>query len=155
WGMLGLFVKGGLWVGFGGAFLGMGLSTRRYRALEITLLFIAMTALMFAGMLLLNSPFNPEHRRLPPIYFSFTWAWLPNRPDPKPRFENWGGLLLALLGLIVYLGAVRRDRLARNLALAGLLCGGLGFTGGQSVQAYHAWHAEQFRQGWFAPVEPL
>ena len=30
WGMLGLFMKGGLWIGFFGAFLGMGLGGKRY-----------------------------------------------------------------------------------------------------------------------------
>src|SRR5262245_8936307 len=29
WGMLGLALKGGLWIGFGGAFLGMGLGGKR------------------------------------------------------------------------------------------------------------------------------
>lgn len=154
WGLTGLFVKGALWIGFGGAFLGMGLSTRRYRPLELVLLFVALLALMFLGILLLNSPFDPETRRLPPIYFSMTWDWVPLRPDPKPRFENWGGLLLALIGLVAYVSAVRKDVLARNLALCGVLAGGLGFAGGQCIQAYHAWNQPLFNQGWFASVEP-
>ena len=35
WGMMGLFVKGGIWIGFAGAFLGMGLGHAQYRPLEI------------------------------------------------------------------------------------------------------------------------
>ena len=39
WGMLGLFVKGGLWIGFGGAFLGNGTGggRQRYHPLEMAL----------------------------------------------------------------------------------------------------------------------
>jgi hypothetical protein len=154
WGMTGLFLKGALWIGLGGAFLGIGFSTKRYRAQELALLLAGMAALMVLGVLLLNRPFDLPARRLPPLYFSASWAWQPDKPDLKPRPENWGGLLLALLGLLAYLGRVRNDVLARNLALWGVLFGGLGFAGGQCVQAYHAWNVEGFRQGWFARFEP-
>jgi hypothetical protein len=32
WGLLGLAIKGGIWIGFAGVFLGMGLGGVRYRA---------------------------------------------------------------------------------------------------------------------------
>lgn len=155
WGMTGLFVKGGLWVGLAGAFLGMGLSTRRYRALEVCLLFVVLIALTCLGMYVLGEPFDPAHHRLPAVYFSATWNWFPLKADPKPRYENWGGLLFALAGLIGYLQLARKDMLARNLALWGVLCGGLGWVAAQSIQTYHAWNVEQFRQGWFSPIEPV
>src|SRR5262245_44461089 len=40
WGMLGLALKGAIWIGFAGVFLGMGLSGVRYRARELLLLML-------------------------------------------------------------------------------------------------------------------
>ena len=155
WGMTGLFVKGALWIGLFGAFLGMGLSRVRYRVQEVALLFMVLVGLMFAGIFLFNQPYDLETRRLPAIYFSMTWEWMPNKADLKPRFENWGGLLLGLIAVTAYASRQRGDRLARNLALFGVLFGGLGFAGGQCFQACHAWNLESYRQGWFASIDPL
>jgi hypothetical protein len=155
WGMTGLLVKGSIWIGLAGAFLGIGLSRLRYRGVELALLVLAMLGLMLLGILLLNSPFDPAHRRLPAIYFSASWHWQPDKPDLKPRFENWGGLLFALMGLLGYLSLVRKDVLARNLTLAGMLTGGLGWVAAQSLQAYHNWHPGLFHRGWLGAVEPV
>jgi hypothetical protein len=144
WGMLGLSIKGGLWIGFAGAFLGMGLGGTRYRALEMLLLMLALVAAYFAGVALINSPFDPAHRMLPALYFSEHWYWKPNKVL-KPRFECWGGLLTALAVLTVYVGYWRRDRLARRLVWWGILGGALGFPLGQSIQAYHAWNPDFLR----------
>jgi hypothetical protein len=54
-------------------------------------------------------------------------------------------MLLALVGLVAYVQFVRRDGFARNMALVGFLAGGLGFSLGQSVQSFHAWHPEVFK----------
>jgi hypothetical protein len=35
-----------------------------------------------------------------------------------------------------------------------MLFGGIGFSAGQAVQAYHAWKAAWFQQGWFSAIEP-
>ncbi len=153
WGLLGLFIKGGIWIAWGGALLGMGLSGKRYGPVEVPLLMVGLLLAFFAGVWLLNRPFDPAHRELPRIYFSATWTWKP-QADLKPRPECWGGLLLALVVLIGYLQWVRRDALARNLAAIGFLGGGLGFSGGQSVQALHAWHRAWFSEGFFASLEP-
>lgn len=154
WGLLGLFIKGGIWIGFAGVFLGMGLSGRRYRPRDLALLLGAMAVLLWLGMFWLNEPFDPAHRVLPRIYFSDDWRWEPGA-DLKPRRERWGGLLLALAGALVYAGWLRRDRLARNLGLWGVLGGGVGFSLGQCVQAFHAWNLELFRSGWLAKVDPV
>ena len=140
WGMLGLFIKGGIWIGFAGAFLGIGLSERQYRTWEILVLSFALIALMIAGIYVLNEPFDPANHRLPRIYFSDHWRWEPDQPDLQPRRECWGGLLFALAGLTAYLAVIKRDLLGRNLALFGFLFGGLGFTLGQSIQAYRVRH---------------
>jgi hypothetical protein len=153
WGMCGLAIKGGIWVGFAGLFLGMGLSGWRYRWREILLLMLAMLALYNVGAWLLNHPFDPANKVLPRIYFSADWRWQPgvSVDELKPRRECWGGLSFALLGAWIWAGWVRRDRLARNLALWGAL-GGLGFPIGQSVQAFHAWNHDLFQAGFWAQL---
>jgi hypothetical protein len=92
WGMVGLAVTGSIWIGFGGAFLGMGLGGRRYSAPEMLLLMGSLLGLYHVGVLVLNQPFDPKNHQLPWLYFS-------NRLE-KPRFECWGGLGLALAGLL-------------------------------------------------------
>ena len=123
WGMLGLSVKGAMWIGFLGACLGMGLGSVRYRARELCLLMLALVAVAFAGMWLLNEPHDPARRVLPRLYFSASWYWRPDVADLQPRREVWGGLLLALTALGGYAGAVRRDQLALRLLGWGLLGG--------------------------------
>ena len=153
WGLTGLFVKGGIWIGLGSVFLGMGLSGSRYRPLEMALVLITLLAIFFVGVWIINHPFDPARHVLPHFYFSADWHWQPEA-ELKPRPECWGGLLLALICLIAYVQFGRRDRLARNLGLIGFLAGGIGFAGGQSIQAFHAWHSDLFTHSFFAPLEP-
>ncbi|MEM7231873.1 MAG: hypothetical protein AAF517_06855, partial [Planctomycetota bacterium] len=143
WGMLGLFLKGGVWIGLAAVFLGMGLSEVRYRTREIVLLLVGMTALLFLGVFVVNEPFDPASRELPWLYFSDHWDWEPD--VDKPRRERWGGLAFALVGCVAYARAWRGDRLAGRLAIFGVVAGGLGFSLGQSFQSFHAWHPEVFQ----------
>ena len=154
WGMLGLAIKGGIWIGFGGVFLGMGLSGVRYRVSEIAVLMIGLLLLFLAGKWLLNEPFDPAHRILPRIYFSEAWRWAPGA-ELKPRREVWGGLLLGLLGLLAYLRAWRADILAWRVALWAVLGGVLGFPLGQCLQSYHAWNLESFRSGEWSNIDSV
>lgn len=151
WGMLGLGIKGGIWISFAATFLGMGLSKVRYRPLEMLCLMLGLIACMFFGRWLLNSPFDPANKVLPSIYFSASWHFEPDKVDLKPRAEIWGGLLIALAALILY-AIVKRDWLAIRLGLIGCIGGGLGFPGGQSLQAYHAWNLEAFSTGWLSKI---
>jgi hypothetical protein len=48
---------------------------------------------------------------------------------------------------------MRRDRLARNLALWGML-GGVGFPIGQCLQSFHAWNPEIFKTGIWVTIDP-
>lgn len=153
WGLLGLAIKGGIWIGFAGVFLGMGLGGIRYRASELFVLMSVSLGLFILGTQLLNQPFDPGRQMLPRLYFSDDWRWEPGA-TLKPRPECWGGLLLALLGVIGYAGMIRRDRLARNLAFWACLGGAIGFPLGQSVQAFHAWNGELFRSGFLGRLEP-
>ncbi|MEQ1824428.1 MAG: hypothetical protein ABL921_00710 [Pirellula sp.] len=147
WGMLGLFIKGGIWISFAGTFLGMGLGGVRYRPLEMLFLMLFLIGALFFGRWLLNSPFDPANKVLPAIYFSDSWYFEPDKIDLKPRPEIWGGLLVALAVLVLYVGIVRRDTLAIRMAIVGFIAGGLGFPGGQSVQAFHTWNLESFTTG--------
>lgn len=151
WGLLGLFIKGGVWIGLAGAFLGMALGGKRYKVTELALLLGGLLGAMLAGMELLNSPFDPAHRVLPKLYFSASWDWQPDAINLKPRLERWGGLLFAWVLLLVWSGGRFKDRLAVILGLWGGLAGGLGFALGQCVQAYHAWHLSFFQA---QPLEP-
>lgn len=156
WGMLGLALKGAIWIGFAGLFLGMGLGGVRHRAREMLFLMLVMLALYAAGAWLLNRPFDPANKLLPRIYFSADWRWQPDASvnELKPRLEHWGGLLFALVGGWIWAGWIRRDRLARSLALWGLV-GGLGFPLGQTLQACHAWNRELFQSGVWAQLGPV
>ena len=150
WGLLGLFVKGGIWIGLAGAFLGIGLSGKRYGPWEMLAVLAAMLGLFVVGIWTLNAPFHPTQQILPTIYFSADWVWEPGA-ELKPRPECWGGLLAALVGLTAYVQWGRKDALARNMALWGFLGGGLGFSVGQCVQAFHAWNRELLDTGDLAP----
>ena len=154
WGLVGLFIKGGIWIAIAATLLGMALGDRGYSPLEIGVLLCTLLLFLFGGVYLLNKPFDPANHELPAIYFSDDWHWEPEG-ELRPRPERWGGLLAVLAGLVAYAGWIKRDRLALRLALWGFLSGGTGFAVGQSVQAYHAWNVEAFRHGWFAEWDPL
>lgn len=159
WGMLGLFLKGGVWIGFGGLLLGMGLGGKRYRSVEMALLLLGAATLFFVGVRLLNMPFDPANRQLPWLYFSDHWDFEPEKfeaGEMKCRFETWGGYWLALIGMALYVRFVRGDRLAFHMAIFGIIGGGLGFSGGQCTQSAHSWHPEWFQEdGIFAAGAPL
>jgi len=153
WGMLGLAIKGGLWIGFGGIFLGMGLGGVRYRFWEMAGITLGLLGLFFLGIYLFNEPYDPTQKKLPFLYFSANWQWEP-REDLKPRREVWGGYLTGLIALSIYLGFLRKDRLAPRLACWGFLGGCIGFPLGQSIQAYHAWNPDVFKQGFWTGIAP-
>jgi hypothetical protein len=154
WGMLGLGIKGAVWIGFAGLFLGIGLGGVRYRPLELTGVLLAALGLFFAGVETIHSPFDPAAQILPPIYFSDDWRWEPGA-NLRPRREVWGGLWLALIGATAYARMIRRDRLALRLALWGMISGAIGFPAGQGVQAFHAWNREWFASGAWASIDPV
>lgn len=154
WGMIGLAVKGAIWIGLAGVLMGVGMGGKRYGALEVLLLFLGLSGLHLAGLYLLNHPYDPSARELPRLYFSGHWQWFPGKADLDPRRECWGGYLFTLAGLWAYVTFVKRDLVARNLGLFAMLFGAIGFPLGQSVQAYHAWNAAELREGWLAGIDP-
>ena len=154
WGMLGLAIKGGIWIGFAGLFLGIGLGGRRYSGYDMLVMMALALGLYLVGRQLLNEPFDPANKVLPRLYFSADWRWQP-KPDLKPRLECWGGLLFALAGLTALVATWKKDALAWRLAGWGCLGGAVGFPAGQSIQAWHAWHPEFFRAGFLARIAPV
>lgn len=153
WGMLGLAIKGGLWIGFGGIFLGMGLGGVRYRFWEMVAIALGLLGLFVLGISLFNEPYDPTQKKLPFLYFSANWQWEP-KEDLKPRREVWGGYLTGLIVLSLYLGFLRKDRLAPRLAFWGFLGGFIGFPLGQTIQAYHAWNPQVFTHGFWTGIAP-
>ena len=151
WGMLGLAIKGGVWIGFAGFFLGLGLGGKRYRPFEMYLLVLGMLTAVVVGWWLFNSPHDPENKRLPLLYFSDHWHWEPG-VGLKHRPEIWGGLWCALVTGILYAALAKRDGLARNMALWGILGGALGFPLGQALQATNAWNPDFFRESAIGPI---
>ena len=152
WGLLGLAIKGGLWIGFCGLFLGAGLGGVRYRWREMVGIMAGLLVCYAVGVWLLNRPFDPGNKVLPRIYFSASWEWLP-QATLKPRPECWGGFLFALVGGMLWMGRFKRDGLAVRMALWGLSGGALGFPIGQCIQAFHAWNPQLFAEGFGARLQ--
>ena len=69
--MLGLAIKGGVWIGFCGLFLGIGLGGK-HRPFEMFLLMLGMLMSVVFGWWLFNTPHDPENQRLPFFYFPTT-----------------------------------------------------------------------------------
>ena len=153
WGLIGTFIKGSIWIGFFGLFLGLGLGGKKYSLIEILLILFVSIFFLYLGIYILNEPFNPANKKLPFLYFSDDWYWEPDN-NLKPRREQWGGLFFALLFLFSYISIVKKDILARNMTLWGLLAGGFGFTLGQCVQAYHAWNTNEIKNGILSNIYP-
>lgn len=124
-GMAGVLVKGALWFGIFGSVVGIALGAaagKRYQAIDIVVLIALFIPVKLLGTLIFNKPLQPAKNRFPKIYFS------------AGRQEEWGGLLLMLVSLIVLM-AYRGDTFALWLCLAGVLSGSTGWFIGLSLFA--------------------
>jgi hypothetical protein len=147
WGFLGLAVKSGMWFGLGALFMGMAAGYKRYSPWEVLGITAGMTVLFYVGYLLLNKPFDPDHQRLPLIYFSdFVNK---GKPDWEPRQEYWGGLWLGMVGLLVYAAVVKKDVFTTRIGLWGILGGAIAMPAAQTI---HAWTVHRAAAG--NPVLP-
>ncbi|MCA9073844.1 MAG: hypothetical protein KDA93_02335 [Planctomycetaceae bacterium] len=145
WGMIGLALKGGCWIGLCGTFFGIGLSRVRYRPFEMLILLVALVMIYFFGVWFFNTPFDPETKTLPRFYFSDNYLFEPDA-EIKPRVETWGGMFAGLIALLAYARVIKGDRLAFRLGLWATLGGACGFPGGQWFQATNAWTPEFFSE---------
>jgi len=116
-GYLGLALKGLLWFGIAGAFLGIAFTAvtgNVYTVRDFIWLFAPMPFLWAAGVAVFNKPYRPKEGRFPKIYFS------------KTRKEVWGGMVTMLLALLVFL-LVKGDRFALYLCAGGAFGGAFGW----------------------------
>lgn len=134
WAYIGLLLKGGLWGGIGGLFIGSALGRRRYATTQLLLAFNVALAISFLGYWRVNEP------KL--IYFSGDLLHPQNG-----RMETWAGLWLLYLALLAF-AAAAKDRTAVRLSLAGALgCGG-GFVLGVLAFAAGSSRFGAATQGW-------
>lgn len=138
WGLLGCFVKGGLWFALGAVLLGLALAGELGRPLDV--LRLAFWALLFAqaGRRLLNRPLRPPFL-YPVVYFSRRVAEHEDISLGPPRQESWGGLLGALLAICVFSWLTLGAPQVWPAAAVGFLAGGLGFSVGEALQAWGIW----------------
>ena len=119
-GILGVFLKGGLWFAIAGGMLSLligTLSGEYYSAVEYSILFGLIPVFTLIGPKIFNSPYDKERKRFPKIYFSLD------------RAEEWGGNVLLTLAIVI-LSAVNKDLLTLGAVLTGFLSGGTGFAVG-------------------------
>ncbi len=115
WGLLGCFIKGGMWGLVGGAVLGVGLTRDQYSRKTICIALLLLVIAFFMGRALINQP------KL--IYFS--------DPVNKPRGESWAGFLFGAIAFLAYLRAVgTREEwtIPMRFSLWGFVGGALGFS---------------------------
>jgi len=141
WGILGLAIKGGVWIGLGAVILGLGVFDQPLSARRWAVLLLGALILFWLGRRFINGPHDPPYR-LPLIYFS----------DPlsdKPRAECWGGLWLGYLWLLCCAALMGRGS-ALRLSVFGLVGGAIGFPVGEMLQAWgHLSHPlGQFGDRW-------
>jgi len=114
----GLALKGLLWFGIAGAFLGISFTAvtgNTYTIRDFIWLFAPMPLIWAAGVAVLNSPFCPKEGKFPKIYFSQT------------RKEVWGGMVAMLLTLLIFM-LVKKDHFALYLCIGGAVGGALGWV---------------------------
>lgn len=121
WGLLGLAVKGGGWIGLTGAVI----TLITWPAGNAAVLLAVMSAAAMLGVAGLNRPHNPPER-LPRIYFS-------RRDDAKPRPEVWGGVWLAL-GVGAAAFSLGGPAGGLELIAGGIVGGAVGFALGGLLQ---------------------
>ena len=119
-GLMGVFLKGGLWFAIASGMLSLligTLSGEYYSPLECSILFLLIPVCTLIGPKIFNSPYDKKNGVFPKIYFSLD------------RAEEWGGNVLITLGIII-LSAVKKDLLTLGAVGTGFLFGGVGFAVG-------------------------
>ncbi len=117
-GYLGLAMKGALWFGIAAGFLGLAFTAmtgKVYSVTEILIFFALMPVLRAIGIVAFNHPFKPKENVFPRIYLS------------SGRREEWGGMLMMLLELLVFV-LIKQDGYTLRLCLWGMGGGAVGWV---------------------------
>ncbi len=115
-GVIGIFLKGGLWFSIPGFVLALLPSalTGEYKIWEIALLFLSFPVVSFVGTKIFNTPYDKENKKFPKLYFSLD------------RREEWGSNVMIIAVLTVF-SLVKGDFYSLGAGLAGFIVGGFGF----------------------------
>lgn len=115
-GVIGIFLKGGLWFCIPGFLLAMLPSalSGTYKMWEIILIFALFPVVSVLGTRIFNTPYDKENGKFPRLYFSLN------------RREEWGSNVMIILVLSVF-SAIKGDFFALGAGLTGFITGGLGF----------------------------
>ena len=117
-GYLALAFKGSIWSGLGSAFLGISfsaLSGTVYKWYDFVIFFALVPLSQEIGYRIFNTPYDPEHGRMPKICFS------------KDSREEWGRNLVIVAELLVMM-IVRRDIFGIIMWIGGVLAGSVGWV---------------------------
>ena len=131
WGLAGTSLKGGVWGLTGGLFIALGLLYPRIKTKTLLTSFLIFLIGFVIGLKLINDPKI--------VYFS-------NLFD-HPRNESWAGILLASIGLLMFMKfklAKEEFKIIMSFTLYGLLGGMLGFGLGSLWIAVGAQYGAQF-----------
>jgi hypothetical protein len=136
WGLLGCFLKGGLWFAVGAVLLGLAALGGLADPVRVAGLAAAAAVAGYLGKRLLNYPMDPP-RRYPLVYFSRRATG--DIETDRPRQESWGGMLFGLLALVLYGRYALHVPEVWRLAGIGFVAGGIGFALGEVIQAWGIW----------------
>ncbi len=117
-GYLALAFKGSIWSGLGSAFLGVSFSAMSgvvYKWYDFVVFFALVPLVQEIGYRIFNTPYDPEHGRMPKVCFS------------KDSREEWGRNLMIVAGLLVLM-AIRRDIFGIIMWIGGALAGSIGWV---------------------------
>ena len=117
-GLGGVLLKGALWFGIFAAFIGISFTAMTgayYKWTDFAVFFAVLAPLRLLGIWLFNKPLKPAENKFPKFYFSVD------------RQEEWGGLLLMLLALMVMM-AIRKDIYSMMFCFAGMISGAAGWA---------------------------
>lgn len=117
-GYLALAFKGSIWSGLGAGFLGVSFSAMSgvvYKWYDFVIFFALVPLVQEIGYRIFNTPYAPEHGKMPKVCFS------------KDSREEWGRNLVVVAGLLIMM-AVRRDIFGIIMWIGGALAGSIGWV---------------------------
>lgn len=117
-GYLALAFKGSIWSGLGAGFLGVSFSAMSgvvYKWYDFVIFFALVPLVQEIGYRIFNTPYDPEHGRMPKVCFS------------KDSREEWGRNLVIVAGLLLMM-AIRRDIFGIIMWIGGALAGSVGWV---------------------------